>query len=128
MRRSALSTEFSSRLCHTRTHTHRMITEDLALPTPILDSVLSAPESERRHRLLRAAIFQKPGLSAEAGACVRAPGAHGAQGWNEAEAMWNLAAEAKYELALDASQLVLRPCSELKLEWEWSCEGRRLQS
>ena len=101
-------------------HTHTMLAEDLALPTPILDAVLAAPEGERRHRLLRAAVFQKPALSAEASACIRAPGAHGA-GWNEVEA------EVKYELALDASQLVGRPCSELKQAWEWSCE-RRLQS
>ena len=110
-------------------HTHRMIAvEDLALPTPLLDAVLAAPESERRHRLLRAAIFEKPALSAEASACIRAPRVHGAQGWNEAEAMWNLAAEAKYDLAFDASQLVVRPCSELKFEWSCSCEGRRSQS
>ena len=105
-----------------------MITEDLAMPTPLLDSVLAAPDGERRHRLLRAAIFEKPALSAEASACIRAPRVHGAQGWNEAEAMWNLAAEAKYDLAFDASQLVVRPCSELKLEWSWSCERRRSQS
>ena len=126
MRRSAITPDFSPA---THTHTHRMIAaEDLALPTPLLDSVLAAPEGERRHRLLRAAIFEKPALSAEASACIRAPRAHGAQGWNEAEAMWNLAAEAKYDLAFDASQLVVRPCSELKLEWSWSCERRRLQS
>ena len=100
----------------------------LALPTPLLDSVLAAPEGERRHRLLCAAIFAKPGLSAEASACIRAPRAHGAQGWNEANTMWDLEAEAKYELALDASQLVVRPCSELKLEWSCSCEGRQSQS
>ena len=99
-----------------------MLADDLALPTPILDAILAAPEGERRHRLLHAALFEKPVLSAEASACIRAPRAHGAQGWNEAEA------EAKYELALDASQLVVRPCSELKFEWSCSCEGRRLQS
>ena len=110
------------------THTRTMITEDLAMPTPLLDAILAAPDGERRHRLLRAAIFEKPALSAEASACIRAPSVHGAQGWNEDEAMWDLAAEAKYELACDASQLVVRPCSELKQEWKWSCELRRLQS
>ena len=49
-----------------------MITEDLAMPTPLLDAVLAAPESERRHRLLRAAISEKPALSKEVGACIRA--------------------------------------------------------
>ena len=105
-----------------------MLADDLALATPILDAILAAPDGERRHRLLRAAIFEKPALSAEASACIRAPRAHGAQGWNEDEAMWNLAAEAKYDLACDASQLVVRPCSELKFEWSCSCEGRRSQS
>ena len=99
-----------------------MLAEDLALATPLLDAILAAPDGERRHRLLRAAIFEKPALSAEASACIRAPGTHGAQGGSEVEA------EVKYELALDASQLVGRPCSELKQAWEWSCERRRLQS
>ena len=97
-----------------------MLAEDLAMSTPLLDAVLAAPEGERRHRLLRAAIFEKPALSAEVSSCIRVPRAHGA-GWNKVEA------EVKYEQALDASQLVGRPCSELKQAWEWSCE-RRLQS